>query len=181
MSPLNNNNDLIEKEKEVTNKPSSFTSDNVYVSPPSGTYSYEINSLATVDSSKEDSNVSDITKSVREFITTHENDTQVKQTISIIESIETILEGYGDLDLPEIHIVQGEDGSLGLSWGIDGALLGIVIDVDPKTSSYFLLIGKKDEAMRSFGNLYSDEIDLKSLMDSLVPLLRKMNSRRGKM
>jgi hypothetical protein len=118
----------------------------------------------------------DIIKNVRQFLETYPKNIQFEQANEIINTINDLLMGYQNLNLPNFFISSAPDGTLGISWQIADALLGISIDRDPKESSWFLLIGENDDAFRAYGRL--SKLNKEILLDSLVNLLRKIQKKQ---
>jgi hypothetical protein len=175
---------MFQKSKEeINNKSTSSSSEDVYIGLPNATQSLdpEISKLRTAnqsyDLSQTNSKICAITQKARNFFIGYENRNQVEQADKILTLIEQVLEGNEDLNLPEFHVTQGDDSNVGLSWRVDNDLLGISIDQDPNNSSFFLLVGKQDNALRAYGSLY-DKIDLDLLIDFLVNLLSRMRLRQ---
>lgn len=117
-----------------------------------------------------------ITQDARQFVNNLNNDDQKKQALEILIKIEKILLGNNDLKLPKIEVEKGADETINIDWKINNSRLGLIIDKQPRDSTWFLLIGEKQGAMRAYGNLY-DEIQVNTLLDTLVSLLRKTKNQ----
>jgi hypothetical protein len=115
---------------------------------------------------------SSVSQKAKDFLSAYPNRSQVEQALDVLNRIDKLLENFGVLDLPEIHISSAPDGSLGLVWNVADGTLGINIDLDPKESHWFLLIGHQNKGVTAFGRL--GKLDIDTLLSSIVNLLDKI-------
>ena len=142
---------------------------------PSGTYSTGIdvvleqnNSLLLIQAKN---GISGLTQGARNFLKRYKNKKQAAQANRVLESIENLLKGYDDLDLPEIRILSAKDRSLGLSWRFKDALFGVAIQPDTSESSWFLSQGNVATGFKADG--YLDDDFYENKLPSLLDVLRK--------
>jgi hypothetical protein len=119
----------------------------------------------------------DIFKNVQQFLETFPRNQQFNQVNEVINTINELLTGYQNINLPNFFISSAPDGSLGMSWQIADALLGISFEQDPNESSWFLLMGEDDDSFRAYGRL--SKLDNEILLDSIINLLRKIQNKQN--
>lgn len=117
----------------------------------------------------------EISRRARAFLATYPNHNQVQQAFEVLNNIDGIVDTFIDLKLPDIEISAGEDGTIGMTWKVVDAKLGISIDLDPKESSWFLLIGDDLKKVTAYGTLGKFDIDL--LLRWILFLLERIHSK----
>jgi hypothetical protein len=180
---LSNNNPPDTATEDIPYRPSISASQQVYTISPSGFSSGGIVNARVIDTginrttalSVPTNNSAIISRDVREFLKSHENKNQVRQTLSILNKIDKKIVDYNDLNLSQIHILKSEDNTLGLTWKIADATLGIAIDPNPDDSSWFLLRGEENRGLTAFGNFKKfDDLDL--LLNWIIFLLERIKN-----
>lgn len=142
---------------------------------PSGTYSAGIDVVLEQDNSllliQAKSGISGLTQGARNYLKKYKNKKQVAQASRVLSSIEDILKGYSNLDLPEIRVLAAKDKTLALSWKFNDALFGVSIQPETRESSWFLLQGDVETGFRADGYLNEDFYVNK--LPSLFDVLRR--------
>ena len=117
-----------------------------------------------------------VSQKAREFLASWENQAQAQQANSIMDKIERLVSKYDDLELPQFHVAQAEDNTIGLTWKIANATMGMGFNPDINDSSWFLLSGEENRGVTAYGNFSKfDDIDL--LLNWIVYLLERLRRK----
>ncbi len=117
-----------------------------------------------------------VSRRAREFLAGWDNQAQAQQAISIMDKIDSLVSGYDDLELPQFHVAQAEDNTIGLTWKIANATMGMSFNLDINDSSWFLLIGEDNRGVTAFGNFSKfDDVDI--LLNWIVSLLERLRRK----
>lgn len=109
----------------------------------------------------------------KDILKDHWNAQQEKQTLEILRKIENLTKNNSKSKFPDIEISFAEDKTIGLTWKVADAILGIAISPDPGDSSWFLLAGEDHRGITSYGNLSKINTDL--IFRNLVNLMEDIN------
>ena len=118
-----------------------------------------------------------VTEEARSFLINLTYQKQAQQIFPILDKIDFIVANYSDIKFQNLSIAQAEDETIGVTWKIYDATLGMSFSINAEDSSWFLLIGKDNRGVTAFGNFnYFDDHGL--LLSWLVYLLERLR-RKG--
>ncbi len=120
---------------------------------------------------------SPVTQNAKEYLQKYENRDLANQMRQVVNRIDRLLSEYRGVEIPPVIVTPSGENSLGLSWNIGDATLGVGIESNPKNSHWFLLMGSKERAVKAEGYLYEFDNDL--LFNWLYYLLEKIHIRQG--
>ena len=114
-----------------------------------------------------------VSQRAREFLASYGNKDQAQQASSILNVIDSILENFSDVEVPEIGIFVDDKDSLCLQWDVGDSTLGFGFEPDASDSYWIMLSGVDDRDVRAKGNL--DNFRL--LLPGLINIIKKMAIR----
>jgi hypothetical protein len=155
---------------------STTSSDDIYISPPTGTFTNVIDTQEKIMASEsyetlqKEYDVIGYTIKAKKYIKKNSDEDQVKQLQKLLNDLINNLIGYENVNLPLIRISLSEDKSIALSWHIGNAYFGAAIQKDISKSSWFLIQGGT-RGYKADG--YLDDPNFKKQLPSIFNLLIK--------
>lgn len=99
-------------------------------------------------------------------------DTRVQRdAIGILHKIQDILARYEFGDLPKLHAVNNEDGSVQIEWPFDDFRIGFTIEKVPEETGWYMVSKENLGRKMSAGDLSA--VNAESTLNSLLDFIRQ--------
>lgn len=93
------------------------------------------------------------------------NSKVAERALSILQELEKTLLGVNTKNLPALHVVESDDGSISFEWVKKGRRAGIAVESDLNDSSWFLLADDSNGKVQKWG--YLENIDFTEIVSHM--------------
>lgn len=104
-----------------------------------------------------------ILRSARERLAKVANRRVAEQAENILDIIEERLSRLQDLNIPEIQLLEQDDGSLLLEWILKDGRIGFNLESDSVESGWYIISKRKDPEIQEWGFL--NTLDIERIMN----------------